>query len=474
MAAARGWRPLGDVVKQAEAIGNMQYIQVREPRTKELKRVVKSMNQLARNSQLVMEEENKRLDLLRYKTQFDEHTDLPNRHYFLSILKGQLAFRDTEGVNCLFSITFSDKHGLDDSSTNHTLLNGFIDALSKSLSQLHHLYSDCRVGRIAHNQIAVLLTEIHAPDVIAEEIDNLCDPLRSGLHISGRQVVTRLRDDDTYKSVLARIDTLIVRAQASSSACYIADNKLVNALNQEDEIWWAEKLNEVIRDELVETFNFPVLDENRQLVHYQSWAGVEIDGKLQKSGFYTHWARYLGLLAKIERTTLFHLINYINRTNTSSKFAFLCSEQLMTDTQECELLFQALDNHVKAAHQLCIEVRENTAERCPEEFELFCKLLKQRGCEVGLKRVGESFSQLSGVQKLGLDYVKIDSAFINDIDSNLANHAFIRGFCSLAHAFGMKVYADGAKRSDFNSLFQELGIDGVVSHIEVIETLLDD
>ena len=93
---------------------------------------------------------------------------------------------------------------------------------------------------------------------------------------------------------------------------------------------------------------------------------------------------------------------------------------------------------------------------------------------MGLKRVGESFSQLLNVQEMGLDYVKIDSAFMSDIDYNPANHAFIRGFCSLAHTFGIKVYADGVKRSDYQELFIELGIDGVVSHIEVIEHLLDD
>ena len=93
---------------------------------------------------------------------------------------------------------------------------------------------------------------------------------------------------------------------------------------------------------------------------------------------------------------------------------------------------------------------------------------------MGLKRVGESFSQLINIQELGLDYVKIDSGFMADIDSNLANHSFLRGFCSLAHTFGIKVYADGVKRSDHDELFSELGIDGIVSHIEVIEHLLDD
>jgi EAL domain-containing protein (putative c-di-GMP-specific phosphodiesterase class I) len=133
-----------------------------------------------------------------------------------------------------------------------------------------------------------------------------------------------------------------------------------------------------------------------------------------------------------------------------------------------------LNGNPNAANHLCFEVRESTATRFPEAFKLFCNTLKAKQCEVGLKRVGESFSQLINIQELGLDYVKIDSGYMADIENNLANHSFLRGFCSLAHTFGIKVYADGVKRSDYQELFTELGIDGVVSHIEVIEHLLDD
>jgi len=65
---------------------------------------------------------------------------------------------------------------------------------------------------------------------------------------------------------------------------------------------WEQDLKRAIEECDVETFNFPVLDIDRNLVHYQSWAGVTIDGELRKSGFYTHWARYLGLLPHSIRT----------------------------------------------------------------------------------------------------------------------------------------------------------------------------
>lgn len=288
------------------------------------------------------------------------------------------------------------------------------------------------------------------------------------------QSVVKLRPDDSFSNALMRADAMIDEAEADEMDEPFVEAPLREFISLVEEKRWEQELKRAIDERDVETFNFPVLDIDRNLVHYQSWAGVNIDGELRKSGFYTHWARYLGLLPQLELTTIIHLIDYINRSGTGSKFAFLCSEQFMLDPEILAQLYYQIGTNLKAATQLCFEVRESTATRFPDEFSDFCTTLKAKECEIGLKRVGESFSQLLDVQEMGLDYVKIDSAFMADIDFNPANHAFLRGFCSLAHTFGIKVYADGVKRSDHQALFIELGIDGVVSHMEVIEHLLDD
>lgn len=470
-------RPLDGVVRQAESFQEMRFIKLKEPRTLELKRVVRAMNFLAINSKKIMEEENTRLDIMRYKTQFDDESGVANRDYFISILKGQLAFRDTEGVNCLFFVRFTEGGGFlrSPAATRKKRIRDFVEEINDCLSLHHHQFTDSRIARMQKNEFAILLTETHDAMGISEAVHGAC---LSAFSEAGDpkvfQSVVKLRPDDSFSALLMRADAMIDEAELLDMDEPFIESTLKEFISLVEQKRWEKELQNTIEECGVETFNFPVLDIDRNLVHYQSWAGVMIDGELRKSGYYTHWARYLGLLPQLELTTVTSLINYINRTNTDSKFAFLCSEQLMLNPEVLAQLYYQIGNNEKAAKQLCLEVRESTATRFPDEFRDFCTTLKAKECEVGLKRVGESFSQLLNVQEMGLDYVKIDSAFMTDIDYNPANHAFIRGFCSLAHTFGIKVYADGVKRSDYQELFIELGIDGVVSHIEVIEHLLDD
>ena len=470
-------RPLNGVVGQAESFQKMRFIQLPEPRTLELKRVVRAMNFLAANSKKIMEEENTRLDILRYRTQFDDESGVANRDYFISILKGQLAFRDTEGVNCLFFVRFTEGNGFLRSPANvrKKRISDFVEEINDSLSLHHDFFSDSRVARMQKNEFAILLTEAHNTGEISNALHGAC--LSAFCHEGDPKVfqsVTKLRPDDSFSDALMRADAMLDEAETTNRAEPFIEAILKQESSLVDERRWEHDLKQAIKSQDVETFNYPVLDVNRNLVHYQCWAGVNIDGELRKNGYYAHWARYLGLLPQLELTTVIHLINTIKRSGTVSTFAFLCSEQLLLNSTLLERLYAQLDADKKVATQLCFEVRESTATRFPNEFREFCNALKARECQVGLKRVGESFSQLLNVQELGLDYVKIDSAFMTDIDFNPANHAFIRGFCSLAHTFGISVYADGVKRPDHKALFIELGIDGVVSHIEVIEHLLDD
>lgn len=470
-------KPLDGVVHQAQSFQKMKFIKLAEPRTLELKRVVKAMNFLANQSRKIMEEENARLDIMRYKTQFDDETDLANREYFISILKGQIAFRDTQGINCLFIIRFTEDEGFlrTPYPERRARLTQFVEAINDTLDLYHHHFSDSRVARMQKNEFAMLLTETHDVCTVTMALHEACKNVFCNENDPRvYQAVVKLRPDDSFSSALMRTDEMLDEAQEQDTQIPNIEEVLLNTTEEDEAQKWQMMLSDAIENCDVETFNYPVLNVNRDLVHYQSWAGVTLDGELRQSGYYTHWARYLGLLPKLELTTINYLIDYINNKNTNAKYAFLCSEQFILDSESIAQLYYLISHNEKAANQLCIEVRESTATRFPEEFEQLCTTLKAKHVEVGLKRVGESFSQLLNVQELGLDYVKIDSAFMSDIDFNPANHAFIRGFCTLAHTFGIRVYADGVKKADNKELFTELGIDGVVSHMEVIEHLLDD
>lgn len=295
-------RPLDDVVHQAEAFQDMRFIKSTVPRTLELKRVVNAMNFLAQKSKKVMEEENGRLDLMRYKTQFDDESGLANRDYFILMLKGQLAFRDTQGINCIFLIRFTVEQGfLRTPATEREIrLRKLASAIDGVLQDNHHSYTDSRVARLQKNEFVVLLTETHDASIIAYALHNVCTEIfckPDDPEIF--QSVVKLRADDSFSSVLMRADTMLNEAQSSELAYPSIESELIHNEPVEEEKAWAGELTSAITHSKVDTFNYPVLNAKRQVIHYQAWAGVNINGQLRQSGYYTHWARYLGLLRRL-------------------------------------------------------------------------------------------------------------------------------------------------------------------------------
>jgi EAL domain-containing protein (putative c-di-GMP-specific phosphodiesterase class I) len=61
---------------------------------------------------------------------------------------------------------------------------------------------------------------------------------------------------------------------------------------------------------------------------------------------------------------------------------------------------------------------------------------------------------------VGLDYLKVDSSFVRDIDSNAGNQTLLRTLCTVGHSIGVIVIAEGVRSQAEWIQLQELGIDG--------------
>ncbi|WP_158014408.1 EAL domain-containing protein, partial [Thauera phenolivorans] len=62
---------------------------------------------------------------------------------------------------------------------------------------------------------------------------------------------------------------------------------------------------------------------------------------------------------------------------------------------------------------------------------------------------------------LGLDYLKIDAAFVRGIDTSAGNQSFVRSLCSLTHALGLLAIAEGVCSEAERRCLVGLGVDGI-------------
>jgi EAL domain-containing protein (putative c-di-GMP-specific phosphodiesterase class I) len=114
----------------------------------------------------------------------------------------------------------------------------------------------------------------------------------------------------------------------------------------------------------------------------------------------------------------------------------------------------------QAAQQLWMEVPEAIAFRHLKNFKSLCTRVKASGCKVGIEHVGHQLADLGKLSDTGIDYLKVDTSFVRDIDGNPANQTLLRTLCTVGHSIGLQVYAEGVRSDAEWAALKELGADG--------------
>ncbi len=85
--------------------------------------------------------------------------------------------------------------------------------------------------------------------------------------------------------------------------------------------------------------------------------------------------------------------------------------------------------------------------------------LRSAGVRVGLDDFGTGYSSLSSLQRLPLDFLKIDRSFVQDAVPGSRQAAIIRAIVTLAHAYDLEVVAEGIESVDQLAAVEQIGCD---------------
>ena len=119
-----------------------------------------------------------------------------------------------------------------------------------------------------------------------------------------------------------------------------------------------------------------------------------------------------------------------------------------TDKALLETINTSLDMHGVPAELLGIEVTETVLANNTVETSNLIKAFHERGISVSLDDFGTGYSCLSYIHNLHLDLIKIDKAFVNEIESNAQSKGITKAIIQMAHALGLKVIAEGVERRE--------------------------
>ncbi|RJF95905.1 EAL domain-containing protein [Noviherbaspirillum saxi] len=94
-----------------------------------------------------------------------------------------------------------------------------------------------------------------------------------------------------------------------------------------------------------------------------------------------------------------------------------------------------------------------------EEAKRTIDKLQQAGFELAIDDFGTGYSRLSYLQQFGVQQMKVDRSFINNLTDTAKGRSIVAAIIRLAHALEMEVVAEGVATSAQLDMLKELNCD---------------
>jgi len=265
---------------------------------------------------------------------------------------------------------------------------------------------------------------------------------------------------------------------AADSACYAAKqagrNRVhcfnENRLALEERRLEAERLQGVSR----------AMAENRMLLYAQRIAKVgdpsylhyevlvrmrDSEGVLHLPGQFMPAVERYGMAVVLDRHVLGLLFRHLQVCPAHVRQLGLCnvnvSAQSIAEPGFLAFVCDLLERNRALASKLCFEITETAAIGNLSQARAFIDAVKARGCRVALDDFGSGLSSFGYLRQLSADMLKIDGAFVRDMDTDPVSRASVRAISELGRELQMEVVAEWVETTEIAEALAGMGVQGL-------------
>lgn len=457
-------RSLGDVVRQAGAIGERRFITIPEPQTPELRAVARAMNGMVERIRQMFNEAAGRLEEVQRRANYDQLTGLPNREYFMAHLHDELSSAEAARHGVLALMRLPDLNEVNEAlgrvATDQLLQE--VGALFLDFSKQHE---GAFAGRVKAGDIAVMLPGSDDAREVAQQLAGLLDgklvtkwtSLREIFHVGS----VHYERGDQLVDILSKVDAALAVAEGEGANTWhaISGEDLKKVIPGEQ---WKTLLTQAVAGSKLHLVFYPVLNRAGNPVHQEGMIRLqtEPDAPLLTAADFMPIAAHLHLTAPIDLAVIRLAIEHL--ATVQDDIAVNLSVNTLNNWTFHNDLCNLLRQYPALCRRLWFEVPEYGAFKYFDAFRDLCRVLKELGCRVGVELFGHRLSENQKLTELGLDYVKLHPDLIRGLNENPAGQEFVQRFCGIAHSLGITVIAAGVGNKDDLIRLKELGVDGAI------------
>jgi len=408
-----------------------------------------------------------------FRATHDPLTELIERHEFEKYLNRALT--KSKKNSSTHALCYIDVNQFSIINNNHGYEVG--DALLKAIAiRLNKSLANHVVARIGGNEYGVLLNDCNEHEAITAT-----EKLRISINNQPFEIDKKSLDMnisigfEMISSESLNVTTILKHANlACLTSKQNSGNKVVeyqeddsDQVHHESLMHWVERVDEDLASDslLVRCQKIaPVGNTVSDSPHYEILLGVlDDDGHLTSPEPFIEAAEQFNRMPKVDRWVVTSALDWMEKNQAKvSKlhgFSINLSGHSINDNDFLPFLLGKIKNSSIPSEKICFEVTETATISSLNYAADFINEVKKTGCKFSLDDFGTGLASYEYLQKLPVDYLKIDGIFIKDIVSNKNNYAMVKSINELGHFLGKETIAEFVENDQILEILKEIGVD---------------
>ena len=391
---------------------------------------------------------------------FDPLTGEMNRACLTEVLGATLDEAVRFRSSCGFLLIAIDYLGRLNESYGFDVAEQVIAQLAKRLRPL--LRGKDHLGRFSGNKFGVILTSCTSDElsVAAERLlagvreapmQTSAGPVAITVTIGG---VTAPRHARTVPEIWSRAQDALNAARAKRRGSFAAYRPNVEReARRRDSARATDEIVAALNERRIALAFEPVVEaKTRRNAFYECLMRVyRPDGRIAHANEIIPVAERVGLVRMLDYRVLELVVNELAET-PSLHASVNVSPASTADPDWWAGLGGLLRAHSSAAGRLILEITETAAIQDVDEMRGFVTRVKDLGCRIAIDDFGAGYTSFRNLRKLGVDIVKIDGAFVQNIIKSDDDRAFVHTLIDLARRLGIKTVAEWVQGEDAAAL----------------------
>lgn len=440
---------------------------------------VKKERDLYFQHQHLLEEENANLKVMEARLQFsvnhDDLTGLANRRRLEQALDLSLSqVRQFHTTSALFYIDLDSFKVLNDAE-GHEAGDELLVQVANSLRRFFKVQDT--LVRIGSDEFAVLVDNIDQQTALirAEGLRNLFDGYSFSYHGAQYHLSASIGLKCLVENELATAGEILSHA---NQACFTAKKRgrnRVHVYSAEDRemhtlrhsVEWAPRIRAALKHENFILEFQPIYELAQQCVnHYECLIRMRGEGStLYYPKDFIPVAESMGLIHQIDFWVVNRAFDMMRDLPGEVSLAINLSGNIFLDENLYPLVERKLQETQVDPSRIMFEITETSAISNFEQTKKMVVRLRQLGCRFALDDFGAGFNSYNYLKHFPVDVLKIDGAFITDLDNDPVDQLLVKSMIDIAHSLGKKTVAEFVERHSTMTLLQQYGVDFVQGYL---------